>query len=226
MTKRILFSLFFLVSILPSLAAQQKQDRDWAQFGRYQKANETVTVRPKAVLMGDSITDGWAAQDPDWLSAQGFAGRGISGQTTSEMLVRFRADVIGLKPRYVVILAGINDIARNNGFIEVEHIFGNIVSMAELAKVHKIKPVLCTVLPASEIGWRKDLGDPTPKILQLNALLKDYARRNRIPFVDYYTPMVTDGGALNPAWAKDAVHPNLEGYHKMEEILLKSVKFK
>ena len=135
-------------------------------------------------------------------------------------------EVFGEVKHYITDKGLINDIARNNGFIEVEHIFGNIVSMAELAKVHKIKPVLCTVLPASEIGWRKDLGDPTPKILQLNALLKDYARRNRIPFVDYYTPMVTDGGALNPAWAKDAVHPNLEGYHKMEEILLNSVKFK
>ena len=221
--KKFLLTGCILLGCLPGLLAQQKKDKDWAAFSRYAEANQTVGTRPRAVLMGDSITDSWAAQDPQWLQEHGLVGRGISGQTTSQMLVRFRADVIDLNPRYVVILAGINDIARNNGIMDVSHIFGNIVSMVELAKVHKIKPVLCAVLPASEIGWRKDLGDPTPRILELNALLKDYARRNHIPFVDYYTPMATPDGSLNPDWARDAVHPNLEGYHKMEEILFSTL---
>lgn len=225
--KKVLSLLTALLGILvltPGLWAQE--DKDWAKFGRYAQANAAQENRPLAVLMGDSITDGWAKQDGEWLKAQDFLGRGISGQTTSQMLVRFRADVLELKPSYVVILAGINDIARNNGFISTAHILDNIVSMCELAVLHGIQPVLCSVLPASAIGWRKDLGNPTELILELNALLASYATSQGFPYVDYYTPMADKDGSLLPAYARDPVHPNLDGYHKMEEILLGSVDFK
>ena len=219
-------ALFLAISLVLSvvMAAQEVKDRDWANFARFSEANAAEDAQhPLAVLMGDSITQVWAGQDGEWLQAHGFVGRGISGQITSQMLVRFRADVIDLAPRYVVILAGINDIARNNGFIEVKDIFGNIVSMCELAVSNGIRPVLCALTPANAIGWRKDLGDPTPLILQLNDLLRAYAQEMDYPFVDYYTPMVGEGGAMQESYARDAVHPSLEGYHKMEEILLSTI---
>ncbi|MBP5397090.1 MAG: acylhydrolase [Bacteroidales bacterium] len=227
MKKIVFLTLALVLGSAFSFSAQaQSADKDWAKFYRYAESNAALTKRPTAVLMGDSITDNWGKWDSAWFEEHNFAGRGISGQTTSQMLVRFRADVIALKPKYVVILAGINDIARNNGLIELPAIFDNIVSMVELAKLHKIKPVLCTVLPANQTNWRMDLGNPTPKILELNEMLAAYARKNRIPFVDYYSEMVSSDGALNPEWAGDPVHPNIEGYKKMEEILLSSVKFR
>ena len=224
--KRLLISLAGLLMATLPLAAQDKTEKDWAQFYRYARQNAELTRRPTVVLMGDSITDNWGKWEAEWLEEQNFVGRGISGQTTSQMLVRFRADVINLHPKYVVILGGINDIARNNGLIEVPDIFANIVSMVELARLHKIKPVLCTLTPACELGWRRQLGNPTEKILELNGLLRAYAEKNRIPLVDYYSPMVVENGAMNAAYARDAVHPNQDGYKKMEEILLSSVKFR
>ena len=197
---------------------------DWAKFGRYADDNASVQASPKAVLFGDSITQNWASFDPEWFKEHNFVGRGISGQTTAEMLVRFRADVIDLHPKYVVILAGINDIAQNNGYISVENVFGNIVSMVELAKAAKIKPVLCTVLPAGEIGWRPLLGDPRPQIAKLNAMIKEYAKSSRIPLVDYHSSMRDDADALDPKYQKDAVHPSLPGYKVMESLVLPVLK--
>jgi lysophospholipase L1-like esterase len=200
------------------------QDKDWAQLGKYAEQNAQVTVRPKAVLFGDSITWNWAKFDKEWLQEHNFVGRGISGQTTAEMLVRFRQDVIELKPRYVVILAGINDIARNNGYISVENTFKNIVSMVELAKANKIKPVLCTLVPAGAIHWRPSVGDPRPQIDQLNALITAYAKANRIKLVDYHTAMKDADDALDAKYRIDGVHPNIDGYKVMEPLLLSVIK--
>jgi len=201
----------------------QKTDSDWSRFDYYEKQNAQLTTRPKAVLFGDSITRNWVRNDAAWLDAHGFVGRGISGQTTMQMLSRFRPDVIDLKPEYVVILAGINDIARNNGYISVEHTFGNLVSLVELAQANGIKPVMCTVLPAREIRWRKRVGDPRPLIEKLNALITAYAAEHGITLVDYHGAMQTPDGALQPEFETDAVHPNLAGYKVMEEVLLKTL---
>ena len=198
----------------------EKTDSDWPRYGVYEKANAAVTTRPKAVLFGDSITEGWARSHGQWLKEQQFVGRGISGQTTMQMLSRFRQDVIELNPEYVVILAGINDIGRNNGYISVENTFKNLISMVQLAQANGIKPVMCTLLPADTIGWRKRLGDPRPQIDSLNELIRSYAAANSIPLVDYHTLMKTADGALAPAYARDAVHPNLNGYKVMEKALL------
>ena len=162
--------------VTSSLFAQEK---DWAQFGRYAEANKTVKVPSKVVFMCNSITDGWWPNDSTFFINNQYVDRGISGQTTSEMLVRFRADVINLKPKAVVILAGTNDIAQNNGYISLENAFGNIVSMVELAKANNIKPILCSVMPAYEFGWRKGL-EPAGKIIKLNAIIKAYADKNKI----------------------------------------------
>ena len=223
--KRFLLAALLAAVIAPFAAKAQVKpdDRDWSRFSYYASDNALVKNRPVAVLFGDSITSMWYSLDKNWLNAHSFLGRGISGQTTMHMLPRFRPDVLDLNPEYVVILAGINDIARNNGRIKVENIFGNLVSMVELARALGIKPVMCTVLPAREIGWRKQIGDPRPGIDSLNALIRNYSEANNIPLADYHTAMKTEDGAMIPAYEADAVHPNIEGYKVMEEVLLKTL---
>lgn len=198
----------------------EKTDKDWPRFDYYEKQNSEVAKRPRAVLFGDSITRNWVRYDKQWLDQHNFIGRGISGQTTMQLLSRIRPDVIELKPDYMVLLIGINDIARNNGHISVEHVFGNIVSMVELAQHNGIKPVMCTLCPAGEIGWRKRIGDPRPQIAQLNELIKAYTAEHGIPLVDYNSALRTPEGALQPDYASDAVHPNLAGYKVMERALM------
>lgn len=221
---RIFLTIALAACLVPlsirSANAQVKEDADWARFSYYEQSNTIVKNKPKAVLFGDSITRNWVKFDVNWFRDNAFLGRGIGGQTTAQMLVRFRADVIELAPEYVVILAGINDIARNNGYIKLGNVFNNLVSMVELARLHGIKPVMCTVLPAGEIYWRKNLGDPRPAIDSLNTFIRRYAEANDIPLADYHTAMKTEDGALRPEFAKDAVHPCLEGYKVMEEVLL------
>ena len=217
-----LLYLLLAVLFLPSAAmAQEEQpkDKDWARFAYYDNLNKKVEKKPLAILYGDSITRGWARTDGDWLKERNFLGRGIGGQTTMQLLVRFRADVIELDPEYVVILAGINDIARNNGYITVTNTFKNLLSMVDLAKYHGIKPVMCTILPADEIGWRKRVGDPRPQIDSLNTMIRNYAEANNIPLVDYHTAMKDENGGMISKYRTDAVHPNLEGYKVMEGVL-------
>jgi len=197
----------------------EKTDKDWARFSYYEQQNAQVEGHPKAVLFGDSITRNWVRLDKEWLDQRGYVGRGIGGQTTLQMLARFRTDVIDLQPQYVVILAGINDIGRNAGYITVEHTFGNLVSLVQLAQANGIKPVMCTVCPAHEIGWRKRVGDPRPQIAQLNALISAYAKEHNIPLVDYHSVLCTPDDALDAKYQTDAVHPNLEGYKVMEQAL-------
>ena len=149
MKKIVLLSL----SVFAAFSLSAQQPRDWAQYGRYERQNAALAGEPvEVVFMGNSITDNWIGADPDFFARNGFVDRGISGQTTAEMLARFRRDVIDLNPKAVVILAGINDIAQNNGAIKLENVFGNIVSMCELAKFNGIRVVLCSVLPAT--GFR------------------------------------------------------------------------
>ena len=196
----------------------------WANFARYEQANAEVTVRPKAVFMGDSITDGWYRQDADFFTSNNFLGRGISGQVTSQMLVRFRRDVIAHKPKYVVFLGGINDIAKNQGDIALEDTFANIVSMMELAKANKIKPILCLLFPTTTIGWRPEIEDPLGKVTRLNAMLTEYAKANRIPLVEYLADADKSNGRLPKELSGDSIHPNLDGYKIMETEILKYIK--
>ncbi len=216
--KKILF--VFAVALICAISADAK---DWAGFGVYEKANESVEERPDIVFMGNSITEMWVKMDSAFFASHNFAGRGISGQTSCEMLVRFRRDVIDLKPRVVLILAGINDIAENNGEIKLENVMGNIMSMCELASVNGIRPVLCSVLPCNNLFWRKDL-KPAGKVKELNAMIIDYARAEGLTYVDYYAPMAMPDGSLNPKYTKDGCHPTLSGYKVMEEILVTKLK--
>ena len=187
--------LFFTALALAGFLCAAAQTQDWANFGRFEQANDEVR-NPKVVLMGNSITELWIKTHPDFFTAHGYVSRGISGQTTSQMLVRFRADVLDLHPQVVVICGGTNDIAQNTGYISLPHILGNLVSMVELARANGIAPVLCSLLPAREFGWRKEL-EPAPLIIELNAMIRDYARRENIPFVDYHAAMSEPDGGLS-----------------------------
>lgn len=200
--------------------------QDFANFGRYEKQNQEIfskNITPNSVLMGDSITEGWFATDPEFFTKNNFVGRGISGQVTSQMLLRFREDVIKLKPKRVIILAGTNDIAENQGPISLDKVFGNIVSMAELAKANNIKVVLCSVLPAYDFPWRKDM-QPADKVIALNKMIKDYALKNKIIYVDYHSVLKDEKNGLPKDIAEDGIHPTKLGYEKMETILMKNLK--
>ncbi|MPS73251.1 MAG: acylhydrolase [Chryseobacterium sp.] len=215
-------SIAFALLLLSTMSYAQ----DFANFGRYQKQNQEVlsqNIAPNSVLMGDSITEGWFATDPGFFTKNNFVGRGISGQVTSQMLLRFREDVIKLKPKRVIILAGTNDIAENQGPISLDKVFGNIISMTELAKVNNIKVVLCSVLPAYDFPWRKDM-QPADKVIALNKMIKDYALKNHITYVDYHSVLKDEKNGLPKEIAEDGIHPNKSGYEKMEAILMKNLK--
>ncbi len=222
MLKKIVVFLIGAI-MLPSVALAQK---DWANVAKYAQANAEVNVKPVAVLMGDSITEGWFKKDPDFFSSNNFVGRGISGQTTSHMLCRFRQDVVAHSPKYVVILAGTNDIALNNGPIALDDVFANIVSMCDIARANKIKPVLCSVVPCGKFKWRPEVTDSADQIMALNVKIKEYAAENRYIYVDYHTPMKDDKNCLPANLSKDGCHPTLEGYKIMEKVLLDALKIK
>jgi lysophospholipase L1-like esterase len=216
---RLLVCIFAAVTI-QSAAAQG--DYDWASYGRYSEANtalKTSGVRPDAVFMGNSITDSWASGHTDFFSDNNYVGRGISGQVTAQMLARFRADVIDLRPRAVVILAGTNDIAHNQGFVAIDNIAGNIISMAQLAQANGIEPVICSVLPAAEYPWRREITDVPAKVKALNALLREWAEDNGCVYVDYFSMLADERGGLSAELAADGIHPTPEGYHRMEQIV-------
>ncbi|MBQ8443668.1 MAG: SGNH/GDSL hydrolase family protein [Bacteroides sp.] len=204
-------------------ANAQKHD-EWANYKRYAKANEELPAPAKkekrVIFMGNSITEGWVKIHPEFFKENNYIGRGISGQTSYQFLLRFRNDVIKLKPKLVIINAGTNDIAENSGPFNIDITFGNIASMAEIAKANKIKVILTSVLPAAGFRWNKKITDAPDRIEALNAKIKAYAKANKIPYVDYYQPMVNGTErALNPAYSKDGVHPTLEGYLVMEALI-------
>ena len=221
MLKRTLFVTLALLAVLAVEA--QTPTKDWARFNRYEEANKQLTTAPDVVFMGNSITANWAKFRPEFFADNNFAGRGISGQTSSQMLVRFRADVIDLHPKKVVILAGTNDIALNNGPITLPHILDNIASMCELAAYNNIEVVLCSVLPCKAYKWRPEVA-PAPIIKELNALIAAYAAEKGYPYVDYHSAMTDEEGGLPVELSPDGCHPNVEGYLIMERLLLDVLK--
>lgn len=206
---------------------EERQRNDWANLTRYKEENEqaakTTLTKPRIVFMGNSITEGWKNADAAFFAAdKNYHDRGISGQTTPQMILRFRQDVIELKPAVVVILAGINDIAQNTGPMTLEQTFGNIVTMAELAKANNIKVVLSSVLPAYDFPWRPGLA-PADKVIKLNSMLKSYATKNNIVYLDYFTAMKDARNGLKEELTYDGVHPTLAGYKVMEPLAEKAI---
>ena len=200
---------------------------DWANLNRYSKTNEQVQEpdpeENRVVFMGNSITEKWVKYVPEFFESNPYIGRGISGQTTAQMLLRFRPDVVALNPEVVVIHAGTNDIAANRGPTTVEEIAGNLFSMAELAQANKIKVVLASVLPATSYSWRPAI-DPADDIIRLNEMIEAYAKSNGIIYLDYYSPMVNDVKGLKKEYGRDTVHPNIAGYKVMEGLANKAIK--
>lgn len=214
------------VLILLSIFSIRVQSQDWANLNKYKKENDSAMKLERCdrqvVFMGNSITEGWKRVCPDFFSTNPFINRGISGQTTPQMLVRFREDVIKLEPEMVVILAGTNDIAGNTGPMTLEETFGNIVSMAELALANNIEVILCSVLPANKFGWRPEV-HPADKIIKLNKMLKDYADKKDLVYVDYYSEMVDSEKGLDIKFSEDGVHPNKVGYDVMMPLILEAI---
>ena len=199
--------------------------RDFGELCRYADQNAAVKsrgARPSVVFMGDSITDNWIKLDPAFF-ADGRVDRGISGQTTPQMLVRFRQDVIDLHPRAVHIMAGTNDIAGNTGAATIETVEGNIQSMAELARAHGIRVILASIPPAAAFPWSPDKR-PVPQIAAINAWLAGYARRNHFTYVDYHPALADAAGAMKPGLASDGVPPTEAGYRAMAPVALEAIR--
>ncbi|MBQ0024857.1 MAG: endonuclease/exonuclease/phosphatase family protein [Bacteroidales bacterium] len=223
LSKIILFSVLCLLTV-------GSNAQDWPNLNRFCDADRALSsyTEGKVVLMGDSITDFWLRRDPEFVEKYGFIFRGISGQTTSQMLLRFRHDVIETGASTVVILAGTNDIAGNTGPVSLETVLGNLASMCDLARTHGIKPILCSLLPAKRYSWNKSVR-PDILIPQLNAMLKEYADKERITYVDMFDSLADHQNPENengmfPDFSKDGVHPTLEGYKVMDALLLQALK--
>jgi lysophospholipase L1-like esterase len=221
-------ALAILVACSFAVNAQtQNEDRlriDWAQLRRYQAENAALppATGDRVVFMGNSITEGWAKLFADQFPGKPYVGRGISGQTTPQMLVRFRQDVIALKPRVVVILAGTNDIAGNTGPSTIEMIEDNIASMAELAQANGIRVVLSSVLPVFDYPWKPGL-EPAPKIMAINAWMKEYASRHNAVYLDYHSAMQDERHGLKQGLGYDGVHPNEAGYRVMAALAERAI---
>jgi len=225
--KRRFFLFLIAISLMAVTHAQtDKAQNDWPNLARYRTDNSKVGLPMKGekrvVFMGNSITEGWKWIDTTFFKNKSYVNRGISGQTTPQMLIRFRQDVIKLRPAAVVILAGINDIAGNTGPSTLEMIEDNLASMAELAKANGIKVIMCSVLPAYDFPWRPGL-QPAEKVVALNKWIKEYAASNKFVYVDYFTPMADERNGLKAALTFDGVHPNLAGYKVMEPIVQKAI---
>ena len=212
----------YLILLLTIIMAGKAKAQDWANLNRYK--NENTLLAPPAVgekrivYFGDSITENWSSVCPEFFIGKTYINRGISGQTTPQMLLRFRSDVIELNPKIVVILAGTNDIAENTGPTTLEMVLGNLISMCELAKANGIKVILCSVLPAYDYPWKSGL-EPADKIETLNSMILKYAKANNIAYVEYYSAMVDHQKGLKSIYSGDGVHPNKEGYRVMGPII-------
>jgi lysophospholipase L1-like esterase len=202
------------------------QNIDWPNLAKYKDDNIKIGLpKPgenRVVFMGNSITEAWGWVSPDFFEGKPYISRGISGQTTPQMLVRFRADVVSLKPKVVVILAGTNDIAENTGPTTLEMIEDNLKSMVDIAKSNNIKVVLCSVLPAYDYPWKPGL-NPAEKIVNLNKWIKDFATKSEIFYVDFFTPMADERNGLKKEYSEDGVHPNQKGYEIMNPLVEKAI---
>jgi lysophospholipase L1-like esterase len=193
---------------------------DWAGLCKYRAANAAVlaaSTPTKVVFIGDSITENWVLADPS-LFERGVVGRGISGQTTPQMLVRFRADVVALHPQVVHLLAGTNDIAGNTGPSSLQDYKNNIMSMVEIAQANGIDVIVGSIPPAAAFPWRRQI-DPLPRIAEMNAWLRDYANQKKIRFVDYHSALAGPSGELRSDLGNDGVHPNRKGYAVMRKLI-------
>lgn len=215
-------STIILICMLSILGLNSTNAQDWADLNHFKEANDSLKLPAKnenrVVFMGNSITIGWLNKRPEFFEGKPYINRGISGQTTPQMLIRFRQDVIDLKPKVVTILAGTNDIAGNTGPSTLKMIMDNIKGMAEMAHANDIKVILSSTLPAYDYPWKPGL-EPSGKIIELNKMIKEYAIAHGHVYLDYFSKMVDKRNGLPKKYAKDEVHPTVEGYKVMEPLV-------
>jgi acetyl esterase/lipase/lysophospholipase L1-like esterase len=201
----------------------ERMKTDFGYLAKYRDDNKKVaSPKPnenRVVFLGNSITEGWARSDSAFFAKNNYIGRGISGQTSVQTLLRFRQDVLSLSPKAVVIQIGTNDVAENTGPYNADFTFGNIQSMAEIAKANGVKVVLASILPATNFEWRRSVGNRSMMIVELNKRIKDYAVANKIPYIDYHSAMKNEQNGMNPDLAADGVHPTMKGYKIMEDLV-------
>ena len=221
--------LFLFTSINLSINAQQKMNENWAEWANFKKyASQNSKVSKPApnerrvVFLGNSIFEGWLNLRPEFFAGKPYYDRGISGQTTPQMLLRFYEDVLALKPTVMVLKAGINDIAQNNAPYDQTHTINNIKAIAQLARANKIKVILCSVLPANDFRWRPGL-EPADKVIALNVEIKKFADENNFYYLDLYSSVVDDKKGMKKEYSEDGVHPTVEGYKVMEPLLEKAI---
>jgi len=223
--KRLLCAVGFLL-FAGYVLAQDKPAEDWPNLGRYRAENEALPPpsagEKRVVFFGDSITDAWGRSVGEFFPGKPYVNRGISGQTTPQMLIRFQQDVVHLRPAAVVILAGTNDIAGNTGPTTNQMVEDNFTSMADIAKQSGIKLVLASILPAYSYPWKPSI-QPVERIRELNAWLKEFCEKHKCVYLDYYSAMADEKGAMLPGLASDGVHPTAQGYAVMAPLAEKAI---
>jgi lysophospholipase L1-like esterase len=223
----------FLLLIFIIMTTENNIAQDWPNLNKYQSENKKITgstdKEPLIIFFGDSITEMWSLLQPEFFKKEIYVNRGISGQTTPQMLIRFRQDVVHLDPEVVLILAGINDIAGNTGPSTLEMIEDNLRSMCEIAQANGITVILCSVLPAADFPWNPEVR-PADKVIELNKRLKAYAEKNKIIYLDYFNAMADNRKGLPLELSEDGVHPNKKGYEIMaplaEDVIKKALERK
>ena len=217
----------FIILIFLATMSFFGYSQDWFGFNRYQADNERIITSgdwPEVVFMGNSITDNWAYFHPDFFNSNNFCGRGIGGQTSSQMLVRFTDDVIALHPKAVVIMAGTNDVAHNEYWVSPEQVVDNIIAMCNIAQSNGIVPIISSIPPCSEFPWRKEISNPGQTIVDINKSLKAFADANGIVYVDYHSALTDEKLGLPKTLSNDGCHPLPDTYFTMEEMVMEAIR--
>ena len=199
---------------------------DWFGFNRFRTDNERIAQSgdcPEVVFMGNSITEYWTLYHPDFFREHRYCGRGIGGQTSVQMLARFTADVVNLRPKAVVIMAGTNDVAHNTYWVEPDRVVDNIVAMCQLARANGIVPLISSIPPCASFVWNPEIKDAARTIVSINERLRAYAESNGIVYVDYHSALADEHGAFPEKFSADGCHPNPDAYFIMEELVLKAI---
>jgi lysophospholipase L1-like esterase len=217
----------FSASLLQAQSKINENWADWANFKKYAEQNKAVPARVKGekrvVFLGNSIFEGWLRLRPEFFAGKPYYDRGISGQTTPQMLLRFYEDVLALDPEVMVLKAGINDIAQNSGPYNPLQTLNNIKAIAQLARANGIKVILCSVLPASDFRWRPGL-EPGDKVIALNNAIRDFAKTEGFYYLDLYSSVVDDKKGMKAEYANDGVHPTVEGYKVLEPLIEDAIR--
>ena len=200
--------------------------QDWFRFMDYKADNERIIANkefPEVVFMGNSITENWAYFHPEFFAEHNYIGRGIGGQTSAHMLVRFQSDVIELHPKVVVIMAGTNDVAHNEFWVAPEQVVNNVISMCTLAQANDIIPIISSITPCTGFVWRKEIENAAQTIVDINKALKAYAEANHLVYVDYHSALADENMGFPKSLSDDGCHPNPDTYYQMEAMVVKAI---